>query len=373
MHVLILGSYAPSLINFRGPLLSDLVAGGHRVTACAPDIGPDIAEALRRIGAVPCSVPMGRTGRNPLADLETLVALWRLFRRVRPDLVLTYTAKPNVYGTLAARAAGVPRRVALVTGLGYAFAEGGEAGRRTLRALLSGLYRTAFRAAHAVVFQNPDDRAEFVRRGITGHGQDCAVVPGSGIDLERFVAAPVPDGPPVFLMIARLIRDKGIVELAEAAKIVKAVRPDAEIRLLGPPDDNPNGVGRDLLRAWQDRQLIRYLGETTDVRPHLRSCMVYVLPSYYREGLPRTILEAMAIGRAVVTTDMPGCRETVVDGRNGFLVRPRDAEALAGAMLRFVAEPRIAADMGAQSRRLAEERFDVKTVNAAMMHAMGLA
>ena len=371
MHVLVLASFAPSLLNFRGPLIADLIAAGHRVTACAPDLPPDVATRLTAMGAAPLAVPLRRTGRNPLADVKALAALWRLFGALRPDAVLTYTAKPNIYGLLAARARRVPRRAALVTGLGYAFTDGGGAKRRVFRTLISALYRVSLRGAHDVIFQNPDDRGEFARRGIIAPRQRSHVVAGSGIDLGRFKRVPVPAGPPVFLMIARLIRDKGIGEFVEAAQAVKAVQHDAEMRILGPLDDNPAGIGPRQVAAWQDAGLVRYLGETDDVRPHLAACTVYVLPSY-REGLPRTVLEAMATGRAVITTDAPGCRETVVPGENGVLVPPRDAPALAAAMRRFVDEPRLAVTMGARSRQLAEERFDVRQVNAAMLRAMGL-
>lgn len=376
MKILVLGSYAPSLVNFRGPLIHDLIDAGCRVTACAPGLTEPIRRELQAIGAEAREVPLGRTGTNPLSDWACYAALRRLFRETGPDIVFAYTAKPVIYGMLAAKAAGVPRRVALITGLGYAFTPGSTTGggikRRALRALLSALYRRALAQAGLVVFQNPDDRADFQRLGIIGPRQACLTVAGSGIDLKRFPACPVPQGPPVFLMIARLVADKGIRELVEAAGLLKACHPTAEIRLVGPHDDNPAGLTAGDLRRLEHAGLIRYLGEAQDVRPHLAQCTVYVLPSYYREGTPRTVLEAMATGRAIITTDAPGCRQTVVEGGNGVLVPVRDAPALARAMARYMETPGLAAAHGRESRRLAEERFDVHQVNREMMRAMGV-
>lgn len=372
MLVLILGGYAPSLLNFRGALIGDLVARGCRVLACAPDMTPETGAGLEALGAEVRDVPLGRTGTNPLADLATYRALRRLFRETQPDVVLAYTAKPVIYGMMAARAVGVPRRVALITGLGYAFTDGGGLKRRVLRALLSMLYRRGLKGADVVVFQNPDDRAEFRAMGLVGPDRETITVAGSGVDLDHFAAAPVPDGPPVFLMIARLIRDKGIAEYLDAAARIKARHPDADCRLLGPLDPNPAGFSAADLKALESRGTIRYLGETSDVRPHLAAATVFVLPSY-REGTPRTVLEAMATGRAVITTDVPGCRETVVPGDNGLIVPPRDPAALAQAMERFMTQPDLAITMGARGRAMAEARFDVRRVNGDMMRIMGVA
>jgi glycosyltransferase involved in cell wall biosynthesis len=371
MTVLILGSHGPALLNFRGPLIRDLIARGCRVLACAPDISPDIRAGLAALGAEARDVPLGRTGTNPLADLATYRALRRLFLETRPEVVLAYTAKPVIYGMMAARAAGVPRRVALITGLGYAFTDGGGIKRRGLRTLLSALYRRALARADVVVFQNPDDAAEFRAMGLVAPATEVITVAGSGVDLDHFPALPVPTGPPVFLMIARLIRDKGIGEYLEAAALVKARHPEAEFRLVGPLDPNPAGFSAADLKDWERAGTIRYLGEARDVRPHLAEATAYVLPSY-REGTPRTVLEAMATGRAVITTDVPGCRETVAPGDNGLLVPARDPAALAEAMRRFIDQPDLAAEMGTRGRALAEARFDVRQVNAAMMRVMGV-
>jgi glycosyltransferase involved in cell wall biosynthesis len=197
-------------------------------------------------------------------------------------------------------------------------------------------------------------------------------VGGSGVDLARFASAPLPPGPPTFLLIARLLRDKGVVEYVEAARRVRKRRPDARFQLLGPLDPNPAAISRAELEAWVAEGAIEYLGETRDVRPYLAKATVYVLPSYYREGLPRSIVEAMAMGRPIITTDAPGCRETTVDGQNGYLVPSRDSAALAAAAMRFADDPALAHAMGRRSRQIAEARFDVNRINAALLAAMRL-
>jgi glycosyltransferase involved in cell wall biosynthesis len=263
----------------------------------------------------------------------------------------------------------VPRFVCLVTGLGYAFTGGREPKRLLSRLVGRMMYKRAFRRAFLAVFQNPDDLGEFRRLGLLPPSLPTLLVAGSGVDIGHYAPAPLPAGAS-FLMIARLLKDKGVRELTQAAARLKAEHPEVRISLAGFLDTSPDGIGQ----AGVDRLLaanVAYLGLQDDVRRSIAAHSVYVLPSY-REGTPRSVLEAMAMGRPVITTDAPGCRETVVDGVNGLLVPPRDWEALYRAMLRFVEEPELIAPMGAQSRRIAEERFDVRKVNAALIAATGL-
>jgi glycosyltransferase involved in cell wall biosynthesis len=371
MKVVILGGYAPALISFRGDLIAAMVRAGHQVIACAPGAHPEVAEGLRARGASYHPVDIDRSGLDPFADLASLLALRRLFKELRPDLVLAYTPKAVIYGAGAARLARVPHIFAMITGLGYAFIEGREIKRRILRQATTHLYRASLAGCDAIFFQNQDDLDEFRRSGIVAADKRLIRVDGSGVDTSRFGFSPVPTGPPTFLLIARLLRDKGIVEYVEAARRLRADHPDARFQLLGPLDDNPAGLSRGLLDQWCAEGAIDYLGEAKDVRPPLRASTVYVLPSY-REGMPRTVLEAMAIGRAIITTHAPGCRETVEEGDNGFLVPPRDTDALAEAMRKLIAKPDLAVAMGERSREIAEQRFDVRRVNAAMLEAMGL-
>ena len=372
MKILVMSSFAFSLLNFRGELLRRMVNGGHQVIACAPDDDPAVARSLADMGIRYVRIPMARASTNPFADLRTLAAYVALMLRERPDVVLAYTQKPIIYGGIAARLTGGRPFHALMTGLGYAFGEDG-AKRPLLRQIVRVLYREGVRRARTIFVFNRDDRPEMLAQGIIREDAPVMQVPGSGIDTAHFAAQPVPEGPPRFLMIARLMRDKGLLEFVEAARALRQRWPEARFHLLGRIDaDNPTAVSEADVHRWQAENIIEYTPETRDVRPFIGAASVFVLPSYYREGLPRTILEAMATGRAIITTDMPGCREPVYEGRNGFLVPPRDAAALAQAMERFLADPSLAATMGEASRRVAETIYDVHRVNSILMNAMQL-
>jgi glycosyltransferase involved in cell wall biosynthesis len=372
MKVVVLGSYAPSLINFRGRLIEEMVSAGHSVVGCAPGDDAKVARALAARGAAYLPVPLRRTGLNPLLDAWSVVRLALVLHRLRPDVLFAYTAKPVIYGATAARMAGVPAVFALISGLGYAFVEGRGVARELMRRLVGTMYRASLRHADAIFFQNPDDLEDFRRLAITGARQKAIRVNGSGVDVGHYRFAPPTLEPPTFLLIARLLRDKGIVEFVEAARRVRARHGHARFRLLGPADSNPSAIQAGDLARWQAEGVIEYLGEAEDVRPYLADSTAFVLPTVYREGLPRTLLEAMSTGRALITTDAPGCRDTVLPGQNGFLVPAGDVGALAQAIERFVVRPDLAVTFGVRSRALAEERFDVRKVNAVMLEAMGL-
>jgi glycosyltransferase involved in cell wall biosynthesis len=369
-RVLILGSYAPSLVNFRGPLIRALVERGHDVVAASPDIDLETERKLRELGADSVSVPISNVSVGPSEMTRTYRRLVRLFRSISPDVVVAYTIKPVILGALAARAASVPRVIALITGVGFAFT-GDAVGlhRRLVRAAATALYRVALRRTDLVLFQNEDDRAFFRDLGILSDGARSAIVDGSGVDIDHFAVAPLPQGAS-FLMIARLLYDKGIREFAAAAKRIKAEHPDIRVSLVGYPDGSPDALDPLALDALVSAG-IDFRGRLEDVRPAIAECSVYVLPSY-REGTPRSVLEAMAMGRAIITTDAPGCRETVVDGVNGLLVPPRDSEALYRAMKLLVREPQRIAAMGAQSRNIAETRYDARKVSADIVRHAGL-
>lgn len=371
LKVFVVGGDAHYLYNFRGPLLKALLDKGCSVVAAAPWAPPHIQEGLMALGAEYRHVPVERAGLNPARDIAALLAFLRLFRRERPFLVLAYTIKPIIWGLLAARLARVPQRVAMITGLGYAFMEGDGLRQRLVHRVVCFLYRRALVGVRAVLFQNPDDRAEFERRGLLSKGTAVVMINGSGVDVQHYVVAPLPNTP-VFLLMARLIGDKGVREYVAAAKELRARHPQARFLLAGALDTNPTAIKDCELQQWQRDGDVEYLGSLDDVRPALAQCRVYVLPSY-REGTPRSVLEAMSAGRAVVTTDAPGCRETVQDGVNGFLVPVRDAIALATAMERFILEPDLAESMGHAARRITEEKFDVHAVNSVIMHGIGLA
>jgi glycosyltransferase involved in cell wall biosynthesis len=368
-HVFVLASYAPSLINFRGTLLAAMVRRGWRVTAAAPDIDAGTSAHLVALGVVPLTISTARTGMNPLADLAYRGALEAAFRRLKPDVLLAYTAKPIIWGTLAARAAGVPRVVVMITGLGYAFTPPSRPSLKHAAAhyAASLLYRLALPRADHVLFQNPDDRNLFRDYGFTRSAQQVGTTAGSGVDLDYFTPSPPPERAS-FLMLARLLRAKGAAEYAVAARRLRARHPHVEFRLAGGYEEGPDAVSAAELADYIDGG-ISYLGHLDDVRPAIAAAAVYVLPSY-REGTPRSVLEALASGRAVITTDAPGCRDTVVEGVNGFLVTPRDAGALESAMERFILNPSLIAPMGAASLDLARRKYDVNRVNEQILRAL---
>ena len=371
--VFILSSLASSLVNFRGPLISALVSRGHQLHAAAPGLTEDTATAEWLLGqGVTChDVPISRAGLNPFADLRALLALTLLMRHISPDAFIGYTIKPVIWGTLAAWMAGVPQKFALITGLGYAFTGKVQSKRALIQRAVRWLYSQALRRTSLVFFQNPDDEAEFIRLNLIPAGLPTHVVNGSGVDTKAFSSAQMPAGPIQFLLIARLLGDKGIREYAAAAGELKAHYPEVEFHLVGGHDINPDAINPDEVNAWQEAGHIVWHGALTDVRPAIIAAHVYVLPSY-REGTPRTVLEAMAMGRPIITTDAPGCRETVLEGENGFLVPVCDVKALAEAMQRFLDEPTLVRSMGHRSREIAVKKYDVHKVNAVMLKEMGL-
>lgn len=373
LRIVLLAHYAPSLVNFRGPLIQALAEQGHEVLALAPDFDNAVEEKVKALGAVPLPYSLSRTGLSPLQDVLDFLRLCRILRRLRPDLVFAYAIKPVIYGTLASWLVGVPQRFAMIEGLGYTFTASGEKEtwkKRILKRLVRFLYALALPRATKVFFLNRDDLAEFVSLKIINPEKAFLLGP-IGVDLGHFApASPVKD-PVTFIFIARLLREKGVMEFIEAARSIKAKYPKTRFVVLGGLDTNPGGISQAEVESWARKGIIEWPGQVEDVRPWLAQASVLVLPSY-REGVPRSVQEAMAMGRAIVTTDVPGCRETVVEGVNGFLVPARDVGTLAEAMERFVVEPELIERMGRESRRMAEERFDVHKINAVLLREMGL-
>ena len=370
--IAIISNQAFSLINFRGKLIQALVDEGTRVYALAPDYSDELRQTLKLLGAEPIDYNLVRTGMNPVMDCFNMFRLAIVLRSLRPDVTFAYYIKPVIFGTLAAWLARVPYRVSLIAGLGYVFtdsSEGWSRKRLLLRAGVSWLYQLALGRAHRVVFQNEDDITEFVQAGLVA-AEKVVLISGTGVDLNQWPISPPCTQSITFLMAARLLREKGIVQYADAARQIKEHYPEVRFMLLGGLDPNPGGLKSAEVQAWVDDGLLEWPGHVP-VQPWLMQTSVYVLPSY-REGLPRSTQEAMAMGRAVITTDAPGCRETVDDGVNGFLVPVRDVNALVAAMLRFIENPDLIESMGQQSRRLAEERFDVHRINAKLLEVLGL-
>jgi glycosyltransferase involved in cell wall biosynthesis len=373
MKVLIVLNSAWNLLNFRSGLIKALLANGHQVVLAAP--ADEHVPALEAFGARFIDLSMRSHGTNPLADLGLLWRFLRLLRVQRPDVLLAFTAKPNVYGGLAGLWLGVPV-VNNIAGLGSVFIKGGWQAR-----VLTILYRLAFTRAQRVFFQNPDDHLQFIEMGLVRLKQG-AVLPGSGVDLQYFQPVPLPslqrteewNGQSTnnrrfrFLLVARLLKDKGVQEFVEAARLLKSRYPLVEFILLGFKDpQNPNAIAEEQLTSWQEKSWVTYWGSSADVREQLALADCVVLPSY-REGTPRTLLEAAAMGRPLVATDVPGCREVIRHGFNGLLCRPRDSQDLAVRMQDILQMPtEQLAHMGQLSRQLVEEQFDEQRVIDAYM------
>ncbi len=362
MHVLLTGNTTFKLANFREGLIRRILADGHRVTVVAP---PDeYVEKTRALGCDFVPLQMDRNGTSPIAEARLLFSILNVIRRARPDVVFSYTIKNNIYGGIACRGLGIPF-VPNVTGLGPMFNATGIL-NRTVRTL----YRVAFGKARAVFFQNSSDLELFTGSRLVSKDR-VRLLPGSGVDLNRFAASPRPEsGKGIrFLLVARLLWDKGVGVYADAARKVRETFPQARFQLLGPLDpDSKSGISGAQLDEWISEGVVDYLGSTQDVVPFLQAAHCVVLPSYYREGTPRSLLEAGAVGRPIITTDMPGCRDVVVEHDSGFLVAPRDVDQLAAAFEVFLSlDPEAQAAMGAASRLHIEQTYDEEIVISAYL------
>jgi glycosyltransferase involved in cell wall biosynthesis len=327
-----------------------LQSAGYDVAVIAPQ-DPAADARMRDLGVKRIPIDIDRMGLNPLADFRLMLKYRSLLKQLRPAAYLSYTIKPNIYGSFAAASLGIPA-FPNVSGLGTAFIQGGA-----LQTLVTQLYRIGFAHAPVVFFQNGEDRKLFVDRGIV-KADRAQVLPGSGVDLQHFVPAPLPPGPAIFLFIGRLLRDKGVLEFVEAARALRGEYPEIRFQLLGGLDEgNRTGSREAELESWIAEGCIEHLGTTDDVRPFIAAATSVVLPSY-REGLPRSLLEAGAMGRPLIATDVPGCRDVVEDGVNGYLCNVRDATSLAAAMRRLLElRPEQQLAMGEAARRGVEQRF----------------
>jgi len=342
LHIALVCNTAWAIYTYRQGLLSALTASGARVTVIAPR--DRTFEPLAALGCHCIDLPVTSKGTNPVDDLRTLLALFKHYRALKPDVVFHYTIKPNIYGSIAAKLAGV-QSVAVTTGLGYVFIQHSRAAQ-----IAKKLYRFAFRFPREVWFLNRDDQAAFVEGKLLVHPERARLLHGEGVDLEQFAFTPLREGAEFrFVLIGRLLWDKGVGEYVEAARQLRERYPRARFQLLGPVGvDNPSAITRDEVAAWEREGVIEYLGEAHDVRPFIADADCVVLPSY-REGVPRTLMEASAMGRPIVATDVPGCREVVADGVNGLLCEVRNAASLVASLARML-------DMSDTERRAMAER-----------------
>ncbi|MBO1519731.1 glycosyltransferase family 4 protein [Oceanisphaera pacifica] len=372
--VIIIGTTASGILGFRKDIIKSLTASGHKVYAFAINYTDEQKAQVVQLGAIPEEYTLNRTGMNPLADLLATLRLAKKINKIKPDLVFSYFSKPVIFGTLAARLAGVKKIFGMLEGLGYTFTnqpEGLSKKAKLLQSVQILLYKLSFRFLDKVIFLNPDDPKDLVIKNNI-KVKKFAVLGGIGLDLKQYPYIKPSQKAVSFIFIGRLLKEKGINEFITAAKLVKVIYPDVIFTVLGGLDEgNPGGLQKNDIELLVSTGVIDYLGQVTNVAERIAQASVFVLPSY-REGVPRSTQEAMAIGRPVITTDMPGCRETVVDGVNGFLVKPWDPQALAEKMIYFIENPDQIETMGLESYRMAQEKFDAEKVNKKLMGLLGL-
>lgn len=379
-RVALIGGFGDLVVKLRGSLIHALRKQGHEVVVCTPApsaaAAAGVQEGLRTLGARFVEAPLDRTSTNPFTEMASRSFYQRFMRDEAPDAVLAYNPKPVFYAVPAARRAGVRHISAMITGLGYAFVST-SVSARLMAMVAMRLYRRALPQADCVIFQNSDDRAFFEHAGLLGGVRRVEQVAGPGVDLEQFPYVPFTEPPKTitYLFVGRLLRDKGVEDFVQAARALRQLRLDhhrMRFQIAGFVDSNPASVTAQDVAAWQSEGVVEYLGRLEDVRPALAASTVFVLPSR-GEGMPKSILEAMATGRPVVTTDAPGCRESIEDQVSGYLVPADSPPALAVGMEQFLEDPKLVLVMGRAARERAEAVFDSRKVNAQMLAAMGLA
>jgi glycosyltransferase involved in cell wall biosynthesis len=349
-------------------MMKDFIKHGHSVIALGPEPESNWKGKFEEHGVQYKQLFVERNGINPFSDLRTYRELKRFMKEEKPDKIFAYQAKTVVYGSLAAKANGITEVYPLIAGLGSIF-RGEGFKNKIIKMIMKTEYRLACNASKKVFFQNNDDKSEFIKNGLIQEDK-IVIINGSGVNLEKFRPEPLPDTP-AFLFIGRLIKDKGVMEYLEACKRIRDEYPEVRCLLVGPYDSNPSALQPEELQPFVDEGIIEYFGEQADVRPYLKQCSTYVLPSYH-EGTPKTVLEAMAIGRSIITSDAPGCRETVIDGSNGFLVPIKNIDRLAERMKSLIEDSSMRDLMAERSLKLAKEKYDVNLVNKKIMETMKL-
>lgn len=376
--IFIIGTTADSITGFRSDLIKQLIVYGYEVFAFTCEYNDKQLVEISALGAKPVTYKMSRGGLNPFSDIKALFNLKSEIEKIKPDLVLSYFTKPVVYGSLASKFSKVPKIIGMIEGLGTPFTEhsnGQSLKVKFIKFFQITLYRLVFPFIDKIIFLNKDDPQDLIYKNKIKHKNNSVNILGPiGLNLNDYPYMKWQESSTIsFIFVARLIAEKGIFEFVEAAKIVKQKYKDVRFIVIGGLDtENPFGLSRTQLDDLIASGLIEYPGFVTDVAKRIQDSAVFVLPSYYREGVPRSTQEAMAIGRPVITTDVPGCRETVENGVNGFLVPKWDPEALAEKMCYFIENPEQVNIMGLKSYEIAQEKFDAEKVNAKLIDIMGL-
>lgn len=374
MKIVLIGTVASSFYGFRVDLIKSLLEQQHVVYAFTSEYTAEDLEKIEALGAIPIIYELNRGGLNPLADIKGTHGLAKKIKQIAPDLVFSYFTKPVIFGTLAARIAKVPRVIGMLEGLGYTFTdqpEGLSKKTKLIKQIQVLLYKVALPKLDKIIFLNPDDPKDLLER-YNIQVKQVEVLGGIGLNLKDYPYSPSYPSSLTFIFIARLLAEKGIHDYISAARIVRNKYPEARFIVLGSIDQEALGALKDFeLQEFVDSNIIEHPGHVTNVSQWIAESSVFVLPSYYREGVPRSTQEAMAIGRAVITTDVPGCRETVVDGVNGFLVEKWNPQALAEKMIYFIENPEQVAQMGYESYKIAQEKFDSRIVNDRLKKILG--
>ena len=368
MKIIVLSSHTASLFWFRMDMMQDFIKNGHEVVAVGSEAEEAWTERFKQNNITYRQIFVERNGLNPFQDIRTFLSIYKVIKQEEPERIFVYQAKTIIYGSIAAKLRGLTEVYPLVAGLGSVF-RGNGFKNVIIKKMMKLQYKLACYCSKKVFFQNNDDKNEFIHNGLILENK-TVMINGSGVNLEKFVSTQLPDKP-AFLYIGRLIKDKGIVEYLEACKLVKENQVEARCLLVGPFDTNPSSLQPEELQVYLDQGIVEYYGEQNDVRPFIAQCSTYVLPSYH-EGTPKTVLEAMAMGRAIITSDAPGCRETVDNGINGYLVAVKDINALAQKMIFLAGNLDINRKMGLQSSKLAREKYDVIKVNHVILKTMQL-
>lgn len=365
--IIIVGTVASSLYIFRKDLILSLIDKEFIVYAFTSDNDPKELDKIAKLGAIPSHYQLSRGGLNPYEDISNTIKLYQQIKNIQPDIVFSYFIKPVIYGTLAAKMAKVPKKVAMIEGLGSAFTEyqgGSSIKMQMVRKVQISLFKLALPLADKVIFLNPDDPKDLLIKNKIKN-VNCTVLGGIGLNLKDYEFTQIDLQQPIkFIFIARLLKEKGIFEFVEAAKIVKQKYPQTIFTVLGSIDTQSLGAMKQhQLDELIASNLIEYPGHVNNVSEWIAKSHIFVLPSFYREGVPRSTQEAMAVGRAIITTDVPGCRETVINGKNGFIVPKWNPQALAEKMIYFIENPEQIKIMGEVSYQIAQDKFDALKVN----------